>query len=106
MEEYNRIEILGVVLMGFFGIIVVFQLIGMLGHRLSTLGHTVSTTHIRFQIGEKDAYDVKKIIEKHGYKIVKDMIQNVQVNDFYIPTHNEKSIINIISSKRSVKYFD
>ena len=90
--------------MGFFGIIVVFQLIGMLGHRLSTLGHTVSTTHIRFQIGEKDTYDVKKIIEKHGYKIVKDMIQNVQVNHFYIHTHNQKRYYKY--SKRSVIYFD
>ena len=79
-EKYNKIQPVGYFLLGFFVLIVLFQTIGMIGHRLMTLGHIVSSTHIRQQLGKKDKYDVKKVIENSGVSIIKDMIQNVQVN--------------------------
>ena len=83
-EAYNKIEPVGCFLIVFFLFIVLFQTIGMIGHRLMTLGHIVSSTHIRQHLGKKDKYDVKKVIESSGVNIIKDMIQNVQV--WYFPS--------------------
>ena len=79
-EAYNKVEPVGYFLIAFFLFIVVFQTIGMIGHRLMTLGHIVSSTHLRQHFGKKDKYDLKKVIESSGVNIIKDMIQNVQVH--------------------------
>jgi hypothetical protein len=65
--------------MGFFLIIVIFQMFGMFAHRLMTLGHIVSSRHIR-KFGKKKTFNVSKVIEQSGVSIMKDMIQNVEVN--------------------------
>ena len=52
-------------------------MLGMVAHRLMTFGHIVSSRNI---IGKKKAYDMKKVIEQSGVSIMKDMIQNVEVN--------------------------
>ena len=77
--HYNQIEPVGFMLMGFFLIIVIFQMFGMFAHRLMTLGHIVSSRHIR-KFGKKKAINMKKDIEQSGVSIMKDMIQNVEVN--------------------------
>ena len=64
-------------LMGFF--LIIFQMYGMFAHRLMTLGHIVSSRHIR-KFGKKKAINMKKDIEQSGVSIMKDMIQNVEVN--------------------------
>ena len=63
--------------MVFFMIIAAFQMLGMVAHRLMTFGHIVSSRNI---IGKKKAFDMKKVIEQSGVSIMKDMIQNVEVN--------------------------
>ena len=68
-----------VMLMGFFLIIVIFQMFGMFAHRLMTLGHIVSSRHIR-KFGKKKTFNMNKVIEQSGVSIMKDMIQNVEVN--------------------------
>ena len=65
--------------MGFFLIIVIFQMFGMFAHRLMTLGHIVSSRHIR-KFGKKKAINMKKDIEQSGVSIMKDMIKNLEVN--------------------------
>ena len=51
---------------------------GMFAHRLMTLGHIVSSRHIR-KFGKKKAFNMSKVIEESGVSIMKDMIQNVEV---------------------------
>ena len=63
--------------MVFFMIIAAFQMLGMVAHRLMTFGHIVSSRNI---IGKKKAFDMKKVIEQSGVSIMKDMIQNIEVN--------------------------
>ena len=45
--QYLELEPLGVVFMVFFAVVMLIQLIGMILHRLMTLGHIVSSTHFR-----------------------------------------------------------
>ena len=52
---------------------------GMFAHRLMTLGHIVSSRHIR-KFGKKKTFNMNKVIEQSGVSIMKDMIQNVEVN--------------------------
>ena len=66
-----------VMLMGFF--LIIFQMYGMFAHRLMTLGHIVSSRHIS-QFGKKKRSNMNKVIEQSGVSIMKDMIQNVEVN--------------------------
>ena len=66
-----------VMLMGFF--LIIFQMYGMFAHRLMTLGHIVSSRHIR-KFGKKKTFNMNKVIEQSGVSIMKDMIQNVEVN--------------------------
>ena len=45
-----------------------------------TLGHIVSSTHIRPpKLGRRDEFDPDKVIEKSGVGIIKELIRNVQV---------------------------
>ena len=44
-----------------------------------TLGHIVSSRQIR-KFGKKKAFNMNKVIEQSGVSIMKDMIQNVEVN--------------------------
>ena len=64
-------------LMGFF--LIIFQMYGMFAHRLMTLGHIVSSRHIR-QFGKKKVFNMNKVIEQSGVRIMKDMIKNLEVN--------------------------
>ena len=66
-------------LMGFF--LIIFQMYGMFAHRLMTLGHIVSSRHIR-QFGKKKVFNMNmnKVIEQSGVSIMKDMIKNLEVN--------------------------
>ena len=45
-EEYQYVEPLGLLFVIFFALVMFFQLIGMVMHRIMTLGHIVSTTNI------------------------------------------------------------
>ena len=78
--EYLNVEPIGLVFVFFFATVLTVQIIGMVAHRLMTLGHIVSSTHIRPpRLGNKNAFDANKVIEKSGVSIIKDLIQNVQV---------------------------
>ena len=47
-QTYLELEPLGVVFMAFFAIVMLIQVIGMILHRIMTLGHIVSSTKLRF----------------------------------------------------------
>ena len=45
-SEYLQLEPLGLLFILWFAVVMLFQLIGMVLHRIMTLGHIVSTTTI------------------------------------------------------------
>lgn len=47
-QTYLELEPLGVVFMAFFAVVMLIQVIGMILHRIMTLGHIVSSTKLRF----------------------------------------------------------
>ena len=74
-------EPIGLVFVFFFATVLTIQILGMITHRLMTLGHIVSSTHIRPpKLGKADKFDANKVIEKSGVSIIKDLIQNVMVS--------------------------
>ena len=79
--EYLLVEPIGLVFVFFFATVLTIQILGMITHRLMTLGHIVSSTHIRPpKLGKGDTFDANKVIEKSGISIIKDLIQNVMVS--------------------------
>ena len=81
--EYLSLEPIGLIFVIFFAFVMLLQLIGMLAHRLMTLGHIISTTKIRMTLfGKNKRFDPNKLIQKQGVNIVKDIIRNAQVRFF------------------------
>ena len=65
--DYLIVEPIGLVFVFFFATVLTVQIIGMVAHRIMTLGHIVSSTHIRPpKLGRKDEFDPDKVIEKSG----------------------------------------
>ena len=91
--EYLSLEPIGLLFVIFFAVVMFIQVIGMLAHRIMTLGHIVSTTKLNFFTGMrkklarsrgKDKVDVNKEIQKSGVSLIKDMIKNAQVSSVNI----------------------
>ena len=66
--EYLRLEPVGLVFVLAFVFIIALQLIGMLSHRILTLGHIVASTHL----------SEKKDHLKHVVDMIKDFQQNLE----------------------------
>ena len=77
LKHQNKIEFIALCLMVFFFSITVMQMFGMIDHRLMTFGHIISSRNI---FEKKKAFDIKRDIEHSGVSIMKDMIQNIEVN--------------------------
>merc|ERR1712136_466111 len=60
----------------FFIVVLVLQMVGMLAHRLLTLGHIVATTKIpwkkAFGLGKKKQFNADKMLAKRGIEIMKE----------------------------------
>jgi len=60
----------------FFIVVLVLQMIGMLAHRLLTLGHIVATTRIPWKkalgLGKKKQFNADKMLAKRGIEIMKE----------------------------------
>ena len=69
-------------------IALIVQMICMFAHRITTLGHIVSTTNISLGWRSKD-FDVKNEINRKGVDLMKDMMRHVSVIIFlYIYRHS------------------
>ena len=80
-NECLNLEPIGLFFFFAFLGITLFQVIGMLTHRMMTLGHIVSSTKIRSTLsGKKGVVDAKALLDLHGVSIVKDMIKSIKVN--------------------------
>ena len=66
--EYLRLEPVGLVFVLAFVFIIALQLLGMLSHRILTLGHIVASTHL----------SEKKDHLKHVVDMIKDFQQNLE----------------------------
>lgn len=77
--EYLQLEPIGLLFVVFFAVVLIVQFVGMLLHRIMTLGHIVSTTKIRVRkLGQKHKFDANALIDKQAVDIVKSLIKNVQ----------------------------
>ncbi len=80
--EYLNLEPIGLLFVIFFAVVLLIQVIGMLAHRLMTLGHIVSSTKIRMKLfGKTKAFDPEKFIKKKGVSIIKEMIKTVSPDE-------------------------
>jgi len=70
--EYLELEPLGVVFMVFFAVVMFIQLIGMILHRIMTLGHIVSSTHFR------KSKNAAEFVNEHGQDIIREIQKNRQ----------------------------
>ena len=64
-------------------IILAVQVIGMIAYRVITWEHIVSLTNFGHFWKESNSQDMNKVIEANGIDIMKDIIQNIQVNCLY-----------------------
>ena len=76
-KEYLKLEPIGLLFVFFFAIVLFIQLVGMITHRIMTLGHIVSSTSISTSLlkccGKKDekAFDGDAIIDEHAAAMVR-----------------------------------
>ena len=80
--DYLYLDPIGLCFMAFFGIVLIVQFLGMIAHRLMTLGHVISTTKIRTRLfGKQEKFDPNDMLNKEAVSIVKDLIKNVQPDE-------------------------
>ena len=80
------------VFMVFFLVVLLIQMVGMLAHRLMTLGHFVSTTKIGIR---ENNFNGDQEIRKHAVNLFRSMIKNLPVS-----IHN--SYFSIVKYQRAV----
>ena len=81
-EEDNnlKLEPIAFVFMVFFLVVLLIQMVGMLAHRLMTLGHFVSTTKIGIR---ENNFNGDEEIKKHAVNLFRSMIKNLEVSIHY-----------------------
>ena len=80
-ENYLELEPIAFVFMVFFLGVLLIQMVGMLAHRLMTLGHFVSTTKIAIR---ENNFNGDEEIKKHGVNLFRSMIKNLEVSIQYL----------------------
>jgi len=76
--EYLELEPVGMVFMIAFILIMFIQLVGMVLHRLMTLGHIVASTHIGFLKGKK--FDSEEYLNAHGVDVIKEIQDTLEMD--------------------------
>ena len=72
--EYLELEPVGMVFMIAFIFIMFIQLVGMVLHRLMTLGHIVASTHLGLFSNKK--FDSEEYLNAHGVDVIKEIQDN------------------------------
>jgi chitin synthase len=80
ITKYVRMDPIGLVLVVFFGSILIVQCIGMFMHRFGTLAHLLAFTTIDFCTNKNEPEDDDTLINKNAVKIIKQ-IQKVRDTD-------------------------
>lgn len=91
--EGLELEPLGLLFVIFFAVVLFIQLIGMLLHRIMTLGHIVSSTKIKLTFGnKKEQFDGDKFLQKNAVQMFKDL-QSTYVPDSDKQNKNLESVL-------------
>jgi len=80
ITKYVRMDPIGLVLVVFFGSILIVQCIGMFMHRFGTLAHLLAFTTIDFCTNQNEPEDDDTLLNKNAVKIIKE-IQKVRDTD-------------------------
>jgi len=76
-KEYSKLEPLGFFFVITFIFIMIIQFVGMLLHRLMTLGHIVASTKLGF-FGAKRKLNPDEFLNKHGVEVIKEIQDTVE----------------------------
>ena len=77
-----KMDPMGLVLVVFFGIILVIQLIGMFMHRFGTLAHLMAFTSIDFCTKEDQNEDEETTLNRNAVKITKQLQKLKGIEDY------------------------
>ena len=75
--DYLQLEPIGLIFVIWFAVILLIQLLGMITHRIMTLGHIVSSTSIVktvkdwFKKDKDNAVDGNQVLDEHGIDMIK-----------------------------------
>ncbi|OXA64962.1 Chitin synthase 1 [Folsomia candida] len=69
--EYLELEPIGLVFVGFFGIILVTQFIGMCLHRFGTLSHILAATDVAWCTRDTKTITKEAALQKHGVGLIR-----------------------------------
>jgi chitin synthase len=99
-EEPLMLEPLGLIFLIFFAVVLVLQLIGMLMHRMMTLGHIVATTTIPWRkalgIHKKKKFNADALLAKKGIAMMKEWQSSYQPAEDGAHTTMESAVQDIM----------
>ena len=84
--EYLQLEPIGLIFVLWFAVILLIQLLGMITHRIMTLGHIVSSTSIVktvkdwFKNDKQNAVDGNQVLDEHGIDMIKRWQKSAMVS--------------------------
>lgn len=97
--EYLQLEPIGLLFVIFFAVVLWVQLLGMLAHRIMTLGHIVATTNIRLTLfGKRRKFNVDELVDKKGVDMVKNMIRTYKADEKETETTMEQAVENTLKA--------
>ena len=84
--DYLQLEPIGLIFVIWFAVILLIQLLGMITHRIMTLGHIVSSTSIMktvkdwFKKDNGNAVDGNQVLDEHGIDMIKRWQKSAMVS--------------------------
>merc|ERR1719285_697081 len=78
--EYLQLEPIGTFFMVTFILIMAIQFVGMVLHRLMTLGHIVASTKL-FWFKRKGALSSEEYLNRHGVEVIKEIQDNIDISE-------------------------
>jgi len=100
--EYLELEPVGMVFMIAFIFIMFIQLVGMVLHRLMTLGHIVASTHLGFLKSKN--FDSEEYLNAHGVEVIKEIQDTLDGEDgVTMEEAVEQTLKNITSEDNETK---
>lgn len=72
-KEYLEMEPIGLVFVGFFGLILLIQLVGMLFHRFGTLSHILASVEFNFCRPQEEELSEDAYLDKNAIQIARNL---------------------------------
>jgi chitin synthase len=92
--RYVRMDPIGLVLVVFFGAILIVQCIGMFMHRFGTLAHLLAFTTIDFCTNQNEPEDDDTLLNKNAVKILKQIqkVKDMDEENSNLPMNRKQSL--------------